>query len=97
MKHMGGAGAASTHAVVSLARPPFFRGDTMPRCRQCEDELPEDCPADVTSCRSYCRWKARLVGDMLTEEQARDLELFAGLCELDVACRDGLELLPELD
>jgi hypothetical protein len=34
---------------------------------------------------------------MLTEEEARDLTLLARLCELEIAIRDGLELLPHLD
>jgi hypothetical protein len=68
-----------------------------PRCRHCEDELPEDCPAGVTSCASYCNWKAGQRGDMLPENEARALELWKGLCALDVAIRNGLELLPELD
>jgi hypothetical protein len=34
---------------------------------------------------------------MLPAEDADALGLFAGLCSLDVAIRDGLELLPELD
>jgi hypothetical protein len=33
---------------------------------------------------------------MLTEEEARDLTLLAVFCRLDVAIRDGLELLPDL-
>ncbi len=69
----------------------------MPRCRHCEDELPSDCPADVTSCRSYCNWKARSEGDMLPAWKAEILTVFAGLCALDVAVRDGLDSLPALD
>lgn len=69
----------------------------MSRCRHCEDELPDDCPLDVTSCRSYSNWKARQLGDILTEDEARDLTLFWGLCAMDVAIRDGVELLPALD
>ena len=38
-----------------------------------------------------------VAGDMLTEEQAEALELFAFLCGVDVAMRGGLELLPQLD
>jgi hypothetical protein len=34
---------------------------------------------------------------MLTEAEAIDLTLLKGLCALDVAMRDGRELLPELD
>ena len=67
----------------------------MPRCRHCDDELPDDCPADVTSCRSYANWKARKLGGMLTEEGARDLTLLWGLCAMYVATDKGLELLPE--
>ena len=69
----------------------------MPRCRLCEDELPDDCPADVTSCQSYCNWWAQQRGDTLTTEEADKMALLALLCEMDVACRDGLETLPELD
>jgi hypothetical protein len=68
----------------------------MPRCRHCHNELPDDCAADIASCRSYCRWRARLRGDMLTEEEALDLTLLERLCELEVAIRDGLESLPHL-
>jgi hypothetical protein len=69
----------------------------MPRCRHCEEELPDDCPADVTSCRSYCNWKARSESDMLPAWKADMLTVFAGLYSLDVAMQDGLELLPDLD
>ncbi len=69
----------------------------MSRCRHCGDDLPDDAPPSVSSCRSYADWRARQAGDMLTEDEAVDLTLFAGLCELDVATRDGLEMLPELD
>lgn len=69
----------------------------MPRCRHCEDDLPDDCPDHITSCRSYSNWKAKQLGDMLPEDDAVVLELFAGLCEFDVATRDGLEFLPHLD
>jgi hypothetical protein len=34
---------------------------------------------------------------MLPENAAFDLTLMKGLCALDVAIRDGLEMLPELD
>lgn len=68
----------------------------MPRCRHCDDELPDDCPADLTNCRSYCNWRTQERGNMLTEDEARDFELFTGLCDLDVACRNGLKL-PELN
>jgi hypothetical protein len=34
---------------------------------------------------------------MLPAWKADMLTVFAGLCALDVAMRDGLELLPELD
>lgn len=34
---------------------------------------------------------------MLPADEADMLGLFAGLCEWDVAIRDGPELLPELD
>jgi hypothetical protein len=65
-------------------------------CRHCGDDLPEDSPASVTSCRGYADWRARQMGDMLPAEEADMLGLFAGLCALDVATRDGLEMLPEL-
>jgi len=65
-------------------------------CRHCGGPLPSDCPPDVTLCRGYADWCARRRGDMLTEAEARVLRLFWVLCELDVATRDGLELLPEL-
>ena len=69
----------------------------MPRCRHWNDELPEDCPPTVTSCRSYANWRARQAGDMLPEDAAIDLQLIWGLCALDVGIRDGLEMPPELD
>jgi hypothetical protein len=34
---------------------------------------------------------------MLTEDEARSLTVFWGLCALGVAIRDGLESLPEVD
>jgi hypothetical protein len=69
----------------------------MPACRHCGDDLPEDCPATVTSCKSYADWRARQRGDMLPADEADALALYAGLCAFDVALRDGLEMLPELD
>jgi hypothetical protein len=66
-------------------------------CRQCDDPLPADCPPIVTTCKGYANWRAHQRGDMLTEAEAIDLTLLKGLCALDVAIRDGLELLPELD
>jgi hypothetical protein len=66
-------------------------------CRHCGDELPVDCPASVTSCRAYADWRARERGDMLPADEADSLMLFAGLCSLGVALRDGLDVLPDLD
>jgi hypothetical protein len=66
-------------------------------CHHCGDTLPEDAPADVTSCRGYCRWLARQCGDTLTEEEVGTLMLLAHFCELSVALRDELELLTELE
>jgi hypothetical protein len=69
----------------------------MPSCHHCGDELPEDCPATLTSCKAYCDWRARQRGDMLPADEADMLGLYAGLCRLDVGLRDGLERLPELE
>jgi hypothetical protein len=69
----------------------------MPPCRHCGDELPEDCPATLTSCKAYCDWKARQRGDMQPADEADALALYAGLCRFYVALRDDLEMLPELD
>jgi hypothetical protein len=46
---------------------------TPPVCRHCGDELPEDCPPHLTSCRAYWDWRARQAGDMLTEEESAAL------------------------
>jgi hypothetical protein len=66
-------------------------------CRHCGHDLPPDCPATVTSCKGYCDWLAQKRGDMLTADEADVLTLFAGLCALSVAIRDGVEIIPELD
>jgi hypothetical protein len=66
-------------------------------CRHCGDTLPEDCPAHVTSCRGYTDWWAHKRGDMLSEDDMNIATLFGFFCSLDVALRDGLELLPELE
>jgi hypothetical protein len=66
-------------------------------CRHCTDALPEDCPAHVTSCIGYAHWLARQRGDMLDEEEAKTLTLLGLFCSFDVALRDGLELVPELE
>ena len=65
-------------------------------CRHCQDELPADCPPGVTSCRSHADWRARQCGDMLPADEADALTLLAGLCVMDVALPDGLDVLPEL-
>jgi hypothetical protein len=65
-------------------------------CRHCGDELNDDCPDGVTSCRGYADWKARRMGDMLTEGDAGTLILLAFYCAWDVALRDGLDLIPQL-
>jgi hypothetical protein len=64
------------------------------QCRHCGDEPPSDCPADVTSCHGYANWQARQLGDMLSADEADMLTVWAGLCAMYVATRDGLELLP---
>ena len=51
----------------------------------------------LDTCRKRCAWHARKRGDMLTELEAKSLELSAFLCALDVALRDGLELVSDLD
>jgi hypothetical protein len=66
-------------------------------CRHCGDALPDNAPPSITSCTAYADWRARQVGDILPEGEAAMLAVFKGLCALDVAIRDGLELLPELD
>lgn len=64
----------------------------MPRtCFRCGDDLPCDAPPGVATCRQYATAVARARGDMLTEEMAHDLTLYAGLCAIDVAIRDGDE------
>jgi hypothetical protein len=47
------------------------------RCRHYDDELPDECPAGVTSCPGYCDWRARQQGDMLPPALAVDLTLLA--------------------
>jgi hypothetical protein len=66
-------------------------------CRHCGDLLPADAPPSVTSCTSYANWRARQAGDMLQADEAAMRTVFKGLCALDVARRDGLEMLAELD
>jgi len=68
----------------------------MPRCRHCHDDLPADCPPDLTSCRAYADWRARKKGDLLPGAEANDLTLYAGFCEMSVAIRDGLKEMPDL-
>jgi hypothetical protein len=36
------------------------------------------------------------MGDLLPAEEADMLTVWVGLCRLDVALRDGLEMMPEL-
>jgi len=67
------------------------------RCRHCGDALPDDAPPSVTSCRSYANWKASQRGDMLHADEADALTLLGVFCALDVALRDGLPQLPDLD
>jgi len=50
----------------------------------------------VTSCKGYAHWRARQAGDMLPEDVAKRLELLSLFCAMEVAIRDGLELLLEL-
>jgi hypothetical protein len=69
----------------------------MPPCRHCGDELPADCPATVQSCRGYADWRSRQRGDLLPAGESDALSLYAGLCSLGVALRDGLDVMPELD
>jgi hypothetical protein len=72
--------------------------NTEPRhCRHCGDDIPDDAPADVTSCRAYADWRARQAGDMLTDRQFADLTLYRGLCQLTLAFRHRLPTLPELE
>jgi hypothetical protein len=68
----------------------------IPRCRHCHDDLPADCPPDLTSCRAYADWRSRSKGDLLPGDEADDLMLYAGLCALSVMFRDGLEQMPDL-
>jgi hypothetical protein len=75
-------------------------GKVMPSphtCRHCGDTILEDCPAHVTSCRGYADWWAKQRGDMLSEDEAKTLTLLGFFCSLNVALRDGLELIPELE
>lgn len=68
---------------------------TAQRCRHCGDDLPEDCPDTVTSCRGYSAWQARqTIG--LDATDVHRLELLPAFCSVHVAIRDGLETLPEL-
>src|SRR5262245_43135267 len=70
--------------------PRRFPPRTIPMpCRHCEDELLDDCPPDVTSCRSYANRRARQAGDMLTEDESHDLTVLWVLCSISVAIRDG--------
>jgi hypothetical protein len=66
-------------------------------CCCCSDPLPSVAPAGVTSCHSYADALARQRGEILPAAEAHVLTLLAWLCELDVAFRDGLEVLPDLD
>ncbi len=69
----------------------------LPVCRHCGDTLPDDSPPDLTSCRAYADWQAKRRGDMLSEDEAGALTLLAFYCALDVAIRDGLKEVPELE
>jgi hypothetical protein len=69
----------------------------MPTCRHCGDELPEDSPTHLTSCRAYADWRARLRGDLLTEAEANDLLLLRAYCALQVVYYGRLEKVPELE
>ncbi len=61
----------------------------MANCCHCRDELPGDCPPGVSSCREYANWRADDGADLLSPDDAHDLMLFAGVCELRVAlCGD---------
>jgi hypothetical protein len=66
-------------------------------CRHCGDELPDDCPPDVSSCKGYADWYAKSKGDMLPSDEADALTVWAGLCAMLVALDDGLPELPDLD
>jgi hypothetical protein len=87
-----------TKVTLCFAKfPPFSRRDAPMSRRHCGDELPDDCPTEITSCRSYANWKAKQKGDTLTEEFAVMLIMFECFFALDAASRDGLENLPDLD
>jgi hypothetical protein len=62
----------------------------------CGDDLPNDCPAEVTSCTGYAHSRVRQLGDMLTAGECDDLTLLRGLRAFDVAIRGALELAPDL-
>jgi hypothetical protein len=68
----------------------------MPTCGQCSDAL-DDAPPGVDTCCKGCAWQARRCGDILTATEVKRLQMFAFLCAFEVAARDGLEVVPELD
>jgi hypothetical protein len=51
----------------------------------------------VATCRQWARALARRRGDCLPTQLADDLAVYATLCELQAAIRDGLPELPRGD
>jgi hypothetical protein len=66
-------------------------------CHHCGDTLPDDAPADVTSCRSYSEWLARQGRDTLTENHPSGMTLLVHFCDLSAVLRDVLEFLSALE
>jgi hypothetical protein len=61
-------------------------------CQHCQDDLPDDTPPAVQTCRQYADWYARTEGDMLTQERAGALMLFREMCGLAEALEEGREV-----
>lgn len=64
-----------------------------PTCDRCHDDLPDDAPPDVRTCRQYADRRARTAGDMLPADQAdallRDPEEQQRVAGLDSSHRCG--------
>jgi len=67
--------------------------DAPPVRVRCGNPLPAGAPAGLTTCEDYSHWRARQLGDRLTESEDARLKVFRGLCALDEAVRERRELL----
>jgi hypothetical protein len=59
--------------------------------------LPDEGPPHLASCHAYADWRARLRGDLLTGAEANELLLPRACRAVQVAFRDRLAKVPELE